>query len=136
VNNPRNGLFLTKGIEEAFDNQQVCFLYHVLELKLVLWVADADILNKEIHGSTLTLSEVHQKPLLCPKDRLPYRRLFLWYARLTLELRKESLQLQDFTSAYDNSPGREHARRSKIDEAIAALVEPGDDASAGNVRDN
>jgi hypothetical protein len=135
VNSPRNGLFLTKGIEEAFDNQQVCFLYHLLQSRLLLWVADAEIREKEIDGSTLTFAAVHLKPLLCPKDRSPYRRLLSWHARLTLELRKESLPLHDFTSVYDNLPGRDHAR-NKIDETIDALVEPGDDASVRNVEEN
>lgn len=132
VNSPRNGLFLTKGIEDAFDKQQVCFLYHVLESKLVLWVADSGIMTKIIDGSTRTFSYVHQRPLLCPPDCLPYRRLLSWHARLTLELRKESIQVQDFTSEYDNSPGREHAKRNKIGQAIDAMVEPGDDASVEN----
>jgi hypothetical protein len=72
---------------------------------------------------------VHQKPLLCPHGRLPYRRLLSWHARLTLELRKETLQGLNYTSEYDNSPGREHAKRDPIAQAIDSMVEPGDDAS-------
>ena len=132
VNSARNGLFLTKGIEDAFDNQQVCFLYNVLESRLVLWVADHAIMSKTILGSTRKFSDVHQKPLLCSPNHLPFRRLLAWHARLTLDLRKESLQDLDYTSEYDNSPGREHVKREPIAQAIAAMVEPGEDASLGN----
>ena len=51
VNSARNGVFLTKGIEDAFDNQQVCFLYNTLNKELCLWVADAKMLPKTIEGS-------------------------------------------------------------------------------------
>eukprot|EP00339_Tiarina_fusa_P003020 CAMPEP_0117010082 /NCGR_PEP_ID=MMETSP0472-20121206/8983_1 /TAXON_ID=693140 ORGANISM="Tiarina fusus, Strain LIS" /NCGR_SAMPLE_ID=MMETSP0472 /ASSEMBLY_ACC=CAM_ASM_000603 /LENGTH=304 /DNA_ID=CAMNT_0004712537 /DNA_START=75 /DNA_END=989 /DNA_ORIENTATION=+ len=129
INNARNGMFLTKGIEDAFDKQQVCFLYNVLESSLILWVADHAILSATIIGSTKKFSDVHQKPLLCPHGRLPYRRLLSWHARLTLELRKETLQGLNYTSEYDNSPGREHAKRDPIAQAIDSMVEPGDDAS-------
>jgi hypothetical protein len=129
INNARNGMFLTKGIEDAFDKQQVCFLYNVLESSLILWVADHAILSATIIGSTKKFSDVHQKPLLCPHGRLPYRRLLSWHARLTLELRKETLLGLNCTSEYDNSPGREHAKRDPIAQAIDSMVEPGDDAS-------
>jgi hypothetical protein len=62
INNARNGMFLTKGIEDAFDKQQVCFLYNVLESSLILWVADHAILSATIIGSTKKFSDVHQKP--------------------------------------------------------------------------
>ena len=129
ISNARNGMFLTKGIEDAFDKQQVCFLYNVLESRLILWVADQAILSATIIGSTKKFADVHQKPLLCPHGRLPYRRLLSWHARLTLELRKETLQGLNYTSEYDNSPGREHAKRDPIAQAIDSMVEPGDDAS-------
>jgi len=32
--------FLTKGIEDAFDNQQICFLYNKFNKFLCLWVAE------------------------------------------------------------------------------------------------
>ncbi|CAB9531649.1 expressed unknown protein [Seminavis robusta] len=131
VNSPRNGLFLTKGIEDAFDNQQVCFLYNVLGTELVLWVADTSITEKTIDGSCKTFSDVHQKPLLCPRGCMPYRRLLAWHARLTLELWSETADTQHYTSEYDNSPGREHAVMfvDPIARAISEMVEPGDDVS-------
>jgi hypothetical protein len=132
VNSPRNGLFITKGIEEAFDNQQVCFLYNTLQHVLVLWVADSAIMTETVKGSAprRTFADVHQHPLLCPDhDHLPYRRLLSWHARLTLDLRKESLPVQNFTSEYDNSPGRLHAETNKLLQTIDAMVGPGEDAS-------
>lgn len=51
INNARNGMFLTKGIEEALDNQQVCFLCDNLNNQLCLWVADSRILSETIKGS-------------------------------------------------------------------------------------
>ena len=129
VNSPRNGLFLTKGIEDAFDRQQVCFLYNILESKLVLWVADSNIMAETIEGSTMKFSDVHQRPLICPANCLPYRRLLSWHARLTLERRKESIQVENFTNEYDNSPGRRASKDDPIAYAINSMVEPGDDAS-------
>ena len=130
LNNPRNGLFLTKGIEDAFDHQQICFLYNILQSKLVLWVADSNIMGQTIEGSTTrTFSDVHQKPLLCPPDRPPYRRLLSWHARLTLERWTESIPIDNFTSKYDNAPGSTINRGDRIASAINRMVEPGDDAS-------
>ncbi|CAB9509562.1 expressed unknown protein [Seminavis robusta] len=120
-NNVRNGMFVTKGIEEAFDNQQVCFLYNTLNEELCLWVADTTILSDKIEGSNpqKTLADVHQKPLCCPdKDHMPFRHLLAWHARLTLELRKESIQVPNYTSEYDLSPGRAGATMNPIARAI------------------
>ena len=103
VNSPRNGLFLTKALGETLDHQQACFLYNLLENKLVLWVADTSLMNKTIAGSGMTVSDVHQKPLLCPPDCLPYRRRLSWHARLTLELRPQTVVARHFTSAYDSA---------------------------------
>ena len=134
VNKVRNGLFLTKGIEDAFDKQQVCFLYNVLESKLVLWVAGSSLMSQTILGSTKKFSDVHQKPLLCPPGRVPYRRLLSWHARLTLELRKHAIVAQSYTSEYDNSlVGRDRAVLDPISRAIDEMVEPGDDASIGEI---
>ena len=132
VNNTRNGLFLTKGIEDAFDNQQVCFLYNTLNAQLVLWVADKRILSETIEGSDpqIKFSDVHQRPLCCPdENHLPFRRLLSWHARLTLELRKENVSVSNCTSEYDRSPGRGNATLDPISRAIDDMVEPGEDAS-------
>lgn len=137
VNSARNGLFLTKGLEDALDNQQICFLYNLLEDKIVLWVADTSLMNKTIAGSGKTtsdgsdihFSQVHQKPLLCPPNCLPFRRLLSWHARLTLESRPQTVDARRFPSTYDNSPGREIVVIDPINRVISELVEPGDDAS-------
>jgi len=132
VNSARNGLFLTKGIEDAFDNQQVCFLYNKLTTQLFLWVAETKILKKQINGSNppKKFSDVHQKPLCCPnQEAMPFRRLLSWHARLTLELRKESVPVSDYTSEYDHSPSRRGAQLDPIAQAIDEMVDPGDDAS-------
>ena len=125
-------MFVTKGIEEAFDNQQVCFLYNTLSKELCLWVADATILSDKIKGSNpqKTFADVHKEPLRCPdEDHIPFRRLLAWHARLTLELRKESVQVPNYTSEYDLSPGRAGATLDPIAQAINDMVEPGEDAS-------
>ena len=131
VNNARNGLFLTKGIEDAFDNQQVCFLYNTIQGQLILWVADSRILSKTIEGSNPSkkFSDTHQRPVICPRNRLPFRRLLSWHARLTLEHRKENVQVADYPSEYDMSPGRNHGSLDPISQAIDDMVEPGEDAS-------
>jgi hypothetical protein len=136
VNTARNGLFLTKGIEDAFDNQRVCFLYNTLDKQIYLWVADSRILSETIEGSNppKKFADVHQKALCCPDaNHLPFRRLLSWHARLTLELRKESVQVSNFTSEYDLSPGRESAALDPISRAIDDMVDPGEDASVSGL---
>ena len=56
VKSARNGLFLTKGLEEAFDHMQICFLYNLIESRIVLWVADTSLLDKTIAGSGKTMN--------------------------------------------------------------------------------
>lgn len=135
VNNVRNGMFLTKGIKDAFDKQQVCFLYNKLSNEPYLWVADTTILSDTIEGSNppTTFADVRKKPLRCPdKDHMPFRRLLAWHARLTLELRKESIQATSFTSEYDLAPGRAGATLDLIAQAIDDMVESGEDASVSD----
>ena len=132
VESPRNGLFLTKGLVDALNHQQICFLYNLLENKLVLWVAGTSLMIKTIagsgktttDGSDMTFSDVHQKPLICPPNYWPFRRLLSWHARLTLELRPQTVDARQFTSAYDNTPGRENAVMDPISRVISEMVEP------------
>jgi hypothetical protein len=134
VNDPRNGFFLTKGIEDAFDKQQVCFLYHKLDKQLYLWVADEKIQSETIEGSNppKRFADVHQKPLCCPDtDCVPFRRLLSWHARLTLERWKQSIRVPNYTSKYDCSPGRDSTTLDPISQAIDEMVEPGEEASIG-----
>lgn len=135
VNDPKNGMFLTKGLEDAFDRQQICFLYNLLHNQLVLWVADQTIMDKQIAGSDKKFSVVHQKPLLCPPNRMPFRRLLSWHARIALELRPQTLNIDHLTSEYDTSPGRQNAVVNPMMKAIHDLVEPGDDASSDDGND-
>jgi hypothetical protein len=79
-------------------------------------------------GSELKLSDVHLKPLLCPPNCLLFRRLLSWHARLTLELRPQTVDACQLTSAHDNSPGRENAVVDPITREMGEMVEPGDDA--------
>lgn len=48
-NNPRNGLLLTKKIEEAFDVKHVCFLYNPISQQLIFKVLNPDLMNVKIH---------------------------------------------------------------------------------------
>jgi hypothetical protein len=136
INNVRNGLFVTKGIKDAFDNQQVCFLYNNLSRELYLWVANTTIRSDTIVGSNppKKFAHVHQKPLHCPdKNHMPFRRFLAWHARLTLELRKESIQVTTkFTSKYDLAPGKAGATLDPTARAIDDMVESGEDASVSD----
>jgi hypothetical protein len=127
----RDGVFLTKGIEEAFDHKQACFLYDMLKKQLVLWVADTSLMSKPIAGSDKpkTFSDVHGQPLRCPPDCLPYRRLLSWHAKLTLQLRPDTVLLPNFKSEYDMSPGRNNNSMHPLALAIDEMVQPGADAS-------
>ena len=132
VNSVRNGMFVTKGIEDAFDNQHIYFLYNHFSKELCLWVADKKILPNTIEGSNppKTFAQVNKRPLLCPdQGKMPFRRLLAWHARLSLELQKESIDIPNFPSEYDLSPGRAGATLDPIAQAIDDMVESGEDAS-------
>jgi len=116
INSPRNGLFLTKGLEEAFDRQQVCFLYNLLRGELVLWVVDTTIFDKTIQGSEKTFDDVHGWPLKCPPDRAPFRRLLSWHARLSLQQRPETTVSADYTSQYDGDEASVREARGSGDD--------------------
>ena len=60
---------------------------------------------------------------------MPFWHLLAWHARLTLELRKESIDIPNFPSEYDLSPGRAGATLDPIAQAIDDMVESGEDAS-------
>ena len=88
IDNERNGLLLGKGLEDAFDHLQVCFLYDFLHKKLVLHVANRspEFLKKKVYPSTsLTFEEIDGKTLQCPHGKMPYRRVLSWHAYLTLQ---------------------------------------------------
>ena len=136
INSPRNGLFLTKGLEEAFDRQQVCFLYNLLRGEFVLWVVDTTISDKTIQGSDKTFGDVHGWPLACPPNCAPFRRLLSWHARLSLRQRTETAVLTTmYTAKYDNSPDRNTAVMDPFDMAVEAIIEAGDEASVREARD-
>lgn len=129
ISNPRNGMLLTRGIADAFKRQQVCFLYNMLENKFILWVADTNLLCKTIAGSETSFADVHKKPLLCPPNCTPSRRLLSWHARLTLQCRPETVVTRE--CAYDNTtPGiSQKVTIDALAQTIEGMVQSGDDAS-------
>ena len=71
VNSARNGLFLTKGIEEAFDRQQICFLYNILQsqpfgmIRNSMWRLRKNTWNRSWNQSLLLLIALRlQKDLI------------------------------------------------------------------------
>lgn len=82
IDNTRNGLLLTKGIEVAFDQLRVCFLYDMVHSRLILRLADDTIADEFIEHSDppKKFSDIVDRELLCPKNKLPYRRLLSWHA--------------------------------------------------------
>jgi hypothetical protein len=81
VDSPRNGLLLARGIEQAFDKQQVCFLYDMFKKEIFLHVIDQSLNDQLVHPSTTRrFRDVDNAVLQCPPDCLPYRRLLAWHA--------------------------------------------------------
>jgi hypothetical protein len=100
VRNPRNGLVLAKKIEEAFDQQKVCFLWDFIHQQLVFTVVDRRLLDKEVlpqrttdepDGSqsvtpATTFRDIDGRPLQCPHGVWPYRRILALHARRCVKI--------------------------------------------------
>lgn len=94
VNCGRNGLMLSKGIEDAFDHLLVCFLYNKTSKTLHLYVADENLKSKPVHGDKkgITFADINGWELQCGGDskskRLPFRRVLGLHAYYTLKKHK------------------------------------------------
>ena len=109
--NPRNGLLLDKNIEEAFDQKEICFFYNPFEndksRRLLLQVLNPALLNKRVvKNDPLKWSELQNRPLILPDDKIPFLRVLNHHARCAFRkaavqgwINKE--QLADLES-YDN----------------------------------
>jgi hypothetical protein len=123
IDNARNGLLLTKGIEHAFDHLQVCFLYNFTTNKLVLHVADTALLEESILLSKppTSFKDVDGRELLCPKGKLPYRRLLSWHAYWTLKKAGKLRDYKQFHQLSVKSPGYNFPRDVENDEVISMM---------------
>jgi len=126
IHNNRNGLLLCKGIEEAFDRKQVCFIYDFLHNKLMFFVADQTLLDRYVFPSkTVKFSDVDGLPLMCGPDSMPYRRLLSWHAYLTLEKYGWAEKFQSYGQLSQGAPDLE-ALLSRIKVGAAASDDEGD----------
>jgi len=92
INNPRNGMLLCKEIELAFDSKRLCFLVDRFHTgNLVLKVLDPLLANAAtsplvIDGlSEVRFFEIDGYLLQCPADKLPFRRILDFHAKLSYQ---------------------------------------------------
>eukprot|EP01113_Clastostelium_recurvatum_P023944 TRINITY_DN2856_c0_g1_i2.p1 TRINITY_DN2856_c0_g1~~TRINITY_DN2856_c0_g1_i2.p1 ORF type:complete len:337 (-),score=16.72 TRINITY_DN2856_c0_g1_i2:115-1089(-) len=83
IDSPRNGILVAEGIECAFDNRQLCFLYDFLHSSLIVRVLDPTLLPQLVAPSTSsTFAEINGARLRHPPDSIPFRRILNYHARV------------------------------------------------------
>jgi hypothetical protein len=63
VNDPSNGIFLHKVIEELFDQLRVCLVCNPFDVSARFVVLDGEIVDQQLAGTTQTFRQLHQKQL-------------------------------------------------------------------------
>ena len=88
LNNPRNGIWMCKEIEQAFDTKRLCFLIdRINTANLVIKVLDPVLLSPAtspvvISGhSTLKFCDIEGHSLQHPAGNLPFRRILDFHAK-------------------------------------------------------
>jgi predicted restriction endonuclease len=92
VHKARNGLLLCNAIEEAFDRKRVCFQYNGLDKTFRFWVLDPALLDETVGDKewATTFRDLHERQLLFPEDRPPFRRLLYWHAHCSMRWAKRN----------------------------------------------
>eukprot|EP00961_Rhodomonas_salina_P153130 2061775-Rhodomonas_salina.1 len=70
VNHPKNGMFLVKAIEEAFDRRQVCFICDPFTRSIAFKVLNPKLKEQQV-GSTTTFGKLDGKCVHFDDDRRP-----------------------------------------------------------------
>lgn len=82
LNDPRNGILVAKGIEEAFDNKHLCFIWDASRERFIVKLLNPGLRHKFIDPSNSTkFHEIHGRPLLTPRGRYPFRRIVGFHAK-------------------------------------------------------
>jgi hypothetical protein len=92
VQHARNGLLLCNAIEQAFDRKRVCFQYNGLDKTFRFWVLDPALLMEKVDGKegSTTFKDLHERQLLFPEDRPPFRRLLYWHSHCSIRWAKKN----------------------------------------------
>jgi len=132
IDDPRNGLLLLKGIEDKFDNKQLCFLYDFIHTKFECKILDPGLLKQTLDHpaqpgvrTSLTFADIDKKSLILPPGIFPYRRLLNWHARMSFVNAKKQgwvnldAVVSDYFTLSETSSGYEVAFDVfKADEAL------------------
>eukprot|EP01138_Halocafeteria_seosinensis_P005092 gb/GECG01005206.1/.p1 GENE.gb/GECG01005206.1/~~gb/GECG01005206.1/.p1 ORF type:complete len:412 (+),score=58.06 gb/GECG01005206.1/:1-1236(+) len=82
INDPRNGLYLSKRVEEHFDNSRLTFLWDFINDSFYSVVLDPDVRVNE--------PDLHQKQLNFPiPDHRPWKRILVNHSRIVFDYWKK-----------------------------------------------
>eukprot|EP00808_Paulinella_micropora_P019274 g36344.t1 len=109
VNSPRNILRVNRSIERKFDNKELTFELRENQLRLKV------LIN--------TFRQVDGKPLFCPNDSLPFRRLLAAHSIQSHRLARAKGWIADYEQTDAQVQAEELARHSLDKEAQYACVD-------------
>ena len=91
LSNPRNGILMCNGIEQAFDVKKLCFLINrITSENLFVKVLDPALLDLALspivcEGSITKICDIDGNQLRCPLENLPFRRILDFHAKCSYE---------------------------------------------------
>lgn len=125
VSSPQNGLLLAEGIEQAFNNKEVCFVWNPLQQHLQLLVLNPDLMNQCVFPSrSKTFRDIHNSRLHHPPGKLPFRRLISWHASRSYQYARNRNWIDDeaFEQFNDFSDLSENASNPEfLDEELDSI---------------
>lgn len=103
INSPRNGIFLCKGIEEAFDNLRISFYRtNPLSLSLHLKIWDDSVRGESIYkGSMKNIGDYEGHPLNL-RDHKPFMRCLSYHSYIAYK--KSNLLEKEFPQCFGTPP--------------------------------
>jgi hypothetical protein len=76
----RNGLLIASGIEQAFDDWKLCFIYNKITARIEVLILDPELFDEKIDATDIRFSDINGKPLHHPKDCAPFKRFLSLHA--------------------------------------------------------
>mmetsp|Transcript_7362 Transcript_7362/g.11308 ORF Transcript_7362/g.11308 Transcript_7362/m.11308 type:complete len:251 (+) Transcript_7362:152-904(+) len=139
VDHPKNGMFLLRAIELAFDKRQVCFLCDPFRRSITFKVLDPNLKGQSVGSTAQVFQDLEGKPKCFKDDKRPSFDLLSRHAKSAIRfaMRQNTISEQDGAKLLEtvvvSSPPREHERES-LGSSTASSGKGGSAASSGSVR--
>eukprot|EP00961_Rhodomonas_salina_P204597 2761075-Rhodomonas_salina.1 len=118
VDHPKNGMFLLKAIESAFDKRQVCFLCDPFRRSITFKVLDPNLKGQSVGSTAQVFQDLEGKPKCFKDDKRPSFDLLSRHAQSAIRfaMRQNTISKQDGAKLLEtvavSSPPRERERES------------------------